>query len=105
MDLKLIKQLILEDKLVRFYQSKAWRSLRINVLERDNYECQECKRQGRVSPAQNVHHIKEVKKHPELALVEDNCEGICIKCHNKEHERLEKYIRKKKPKFISEERW
>ena len=100
-----IRQLIKEDKLVKFYQSKPWRSLRIEALERDHYECQECKRQGRVGPAQNVHHIKEVKTHPHLALDLNNVEAVCVNCHNKEHKRLEKYIRKKKPKFMNEERW
>lgn len=103
MELQKIKQLISEDKLVKFYQSKEWRSLRLKALQRDNYECQECKRQGKVGEAQNVHHIKEVKQFPELALVLDNTESICIPCHNYEHKRLEKYIRK--PKFVNEERW
>ncbi|EFR8992811.1 HNH endonuclease, partial [Listeria monocytogenes] len=31
-----------------FYKSKAWVSIRKEVLKRDNYECQECKRQGKV---------------------------------------------------------
>ncbi|WP_093046517.1 HNH endonuclease [Thalassobacillus cyri] len=105
MELHKIQQLINQDNLVKFYQSKAWRDLRTAALKRDNYECQECKRQGRVEPAQNVHHIKEVKQFPQLALILDNLEAICINCHNKEHKRLEKYIRKKKPKFLNEERW
>ncbi|WBX80132.1 HNH endonuclease signature motif containing protein [Virgibacillus salarius] len=105
MDLITIKRLIKENRLVKFYQSKEWRTLRLEALKRDNYECQECKRQGGVSLAQNVHHIKEVKQFPELALVLDNLESICIPCHNHEHKRLEKYIRKKKPKFVNEERW
>ncbi|EAG6575944.1 HNH endonuclease, partial [Listeria monocytogenes] len=29
-----------------FYKSKEWASIRKEVLKRDNYECQECKRQG-----------------------------------------------------------
>jgi 5-methylcytosine-specific restriction enzyme A len=108
MTLQRINQLIREDKLVKFYQSKEWRGedgIREKALKRDNYECQECKRKGDVSLAQNVHHIKEVKEFPELALVLDNTESVCINCHNKEHGRIFKYIRKKKPKFMNEERW
>ncbi|WP_188453786.1 HNH endonuclease signature motif containing protein [Virgibacillus oceani] len=108
MELQRIKELIREDNLVKFYQCPAWygnNGIRQQALERDNYECQECKRQGKVSPAQNVHHLKEVKDFPELALVLDNTESVCINCHNKEHKRLEKYIRKKKPKFWNDERW
>ena len=107
MELQKIKQLIREDKLVKFYQCKAWygkEGIRDKALERDNYECQECKRQSKVSPAQNVHHIKEVKTHPELALVLDNTESVCISCHNHEHKRLDKYIRKKINNW-NDERW
>lgn len=108
MNIQRIKELIREDKLVKFYQCREWYGkdgIRNKALERDNYECQECKRQGKVGQAQNVHHIKEVKDFPSLALVLDNVESVCINCHNKTHKRLEKYIRKVKPKFVNEERW
>nr|WP_259544984.1 HNH endonuclease signature motif containing protein [Heyndrickxia oleronia] len=101
--LKWLKGLIREDKLVKFYQSREWRELRLVALERDNYECQSCKRRGKYSKAQNVHHIKEVKEYPELALELDNLESICIRCHNLEHKRLEKYV--KKNKWANDERW
>ncbi|GGD05334.1 HNH endonuclease signature motif containing protein [Pontibacillus salipaludis] len=104
MDLQRIKELIARNKLVKFYQSKVWRALRLKVLERDNYECQACKRKGKVGPGQNVHHLKEVKQFPSLALVKSNCEAICIPCHNEEHDRLKKF-KKPQPKFVNEERW
>lgn len=114
MDLATIKRLIAEDKLVKFYQSKAWRKLRLEALERDNYECQECKRKGTVKAKGmmnkdgkeiklEVHHIKEVKAHPELALVLDNTKTVCVDCHNKEHGKLEKYMQRKKK--WDDERW
>jgi 5-methylcytosine-specific restriction enzyme A len=103
MELQRVKELIAQDKMVKFYQSPAWRKLRERVIVRDNNECQSCKRAGRVGKAENVHHIKEVKQHPELALVSSNCECICIPCHNEEHDRLNKYIRKKK--VFDDERW
>ncbi|KON88916.1 alpha/beta hydrolase [Sporosarcina globispora] len=79
----------------KFYDSGEWKHMR------DNYECKECKRQGRVSIDTNeysesvkrkkiqlvVHHIKELEHHPELALDEDNLETVCVDCHNKEHGR------------------
>ena len=103
MNLQRIRELNAQVKLVKFYQSPGWRKVRQLVLIRDNHECQACKRAGKVGKAENVHHIKEVKKYPELALVISNCEGICISCHNEEHDRLEKYIRKKK--VFDDERW
>ena len=104
-DLNRLYALIKQDKLVKFYQSRSWRSLRLEALTRDNNECQTCKRYGKVGEAQNVHHIKTVKEFPMLALSLSNLESICIKCHNNEHDRLNKYIRKKKPKFVNVERW
>jgi 5-methylcytosine-specific restriction enzyme A len=96
-----ILQLIKENNLMKFYKGKEWKALRMEALERDHYECQSCKRKGKYSRAKNVHHIKEVKTHPELALNLDNLECICIQCHNDEHKRLEIH----KPKFVNEERW
>ncbi|MED3116599.1 HNH endonuclease, partial [Bacillus thuringiensis] len=31
----------------KFYDSGEWKSIREQVKKRDNYECQECKRNGR----------------------------------------------------------
>jgi len=103
MTLELI-QFIREDKIMKFYKSKQWLSLRLIALERDNYECQECKRKGRYYKAENVHHKKEVKTHPYLALDINNLECLCIRCHNEEHKRLDK-LTKKIPKFMNVERW
>ncbi|WP_088033519.1 HNH endonuclease [Evansella clarkii] len=159
MQLQKILQLIKEDKLVKFYQSNEWRALRQHALERDNQECQECRRRGRVSSTHgraheaarnntsmsaaqysahtatpgalspyhssgdtplatgitnkkkrfrknvlHVHHKKEVKKFPELALVLDNVETLCVNCHNEEHDRLAE-VNNRKPRFENEERW
>lgn len=83
-----------------FYNSGKWRNMNGYIKERDNCECQECKRQGKVSldiyeKNKNdrkkiklvVHHIKELKDYPELALDEDNLETLCVECHNKIHDR------------------
>lgn len=101
--LQWLRKLILEDKLVKFYQWSAWRKLRQQALERDNYECQECKRLGKYKRAQNVHHLQEVKERPKLAMTLDNLECVCVQCHNKIHD---KRLRndKRKP-FVSEEKW
>jgi 5-methylcytosine-specific restriction enzyme A len=99
----------------KFYDSGSWKQLRAEVKKRDNYECQECKRQGRVKIDTNeysesakrkkiqlvVHHIKELEHHPELALYIDNLETVCVDCHNKEHGRS---FDKKEPKW-NDEKW
>lgn len=100
----------------KFYDGREWKALREEAKSRDNYECQECKRQGKVTIDMNeysesakrkkialvVHHIKEIEHHPELALELDNLETVCVDCHNKEHGRL---FDKKQNKWADDERW
>lgn len=104
-------QLIREDRLVKFYQSPPWRKLRQKAMKRDNYECQMCKQQGRYHRVENVHHIKEVKDRPDLALDINNLMCLCIDHHNEVHERYMTIAEKKQKKldsfqnFDPTERW
>ena len=66
-----------------FYKSTAWRHLRLLALQRDNYLCRECLRSKRITKAAEVHHVKLVSSHPELALTLDNLESLCHDCHEK----------------------
>ncbi|WP_117161334.1 HNH endonuclease [Paraliobacillus sp. X-1268] len=93
----------------KFYRSGAWVAVRREVLRRDNFECQECKRQGRVYTDKHdpdkhkrldVDHIKELEDYPELALDFENLETLCVRCHNKKHNRF--MFQKKKPKWDDE---
>ena len=38
---------------------------------------------GRVVPADHVHHIKPLRDYPALAFVESNCASLCAACHSK----------------------
>lgn len=69
----------------RFYRSPEWRAKRREILQRDNHECQVCKREGKFSPANTVHHIEPLLERPDLALEDDNLESLCAACHNREH--------------------
>ncbi len=98
-----------ENKLWKFYKSREWKILRLEILQEQHYECQYCKRVGIITKAVTVHHVKEVKEHPELALSRyyykdgkkyRQLESICKACHNKEHDRI---FEKKEPLTI--ERW
>lgn len=127
MDIARLKQLIKEDKLVKFYQCPAWRKVRSQALTRDNNECRRCKALGKVTvgprtpdptphrsaathadknkiKSLHVHHKKEVKDFPELALVLSNLETLCQECHNKEHDRL-KIKKRERKRFNNTERW
>lgn len=99
---------------MRFYKSKEWRKVREQVLIRDNYECQECKKQGivkTIDPTKHksldVDHIKELDSYPELALDMDNLITLCISCHNRKHNRYQSNQIKseKKKKWIGDEWW
>ena len=94
-----------------FYRSGEWLSLKAVALERDNYECQECKRLGYLTIKESkpdkqkvldVDHIKEIEKFPELALELDNLKTLCIKHHNAKHGR---FGVKKANKWAKDEKW
>ena len=68
-----------------FYKSKRWLRKRENILRRDKYLCQYCKRYGRRREAVTVHHIKHYEEYPELALTDSNLISLCQACHNKCH--------------------
>ena len=99
----------------KFYDSQEWKQLREEIKKRDNYECQECKRQGRLTIDTNeysegakrkkikllVDHIKELEDYPDLALDEENLETKCVRCHNIKHGRAFEY----KPPKWNDEKW
>lgn len=101
MELSRVIELIAAEK---FYLCGEWKQKRKNILERDHYECQRCRREKHeYKRATTVHHIKHLKEHPELAFEDSNLESLCNECHNEEHpEKFKKYIR---PKKWDDERW
>lgn len=101
--------LIAQDNMIPFYKSREWRTLRAKALRRDHYECVLCRGEGKYHRAENVHHIHEVKRRPELALDITNIECICIRHHNAIHDRYQPMERKpvesKFTNFDASERW
>lgn len=108
-----------DENKARFYKGSAWygpRGMRQRALDRDNHECQMCKREGRVTvdservdgerkvPRLNVHHIMEIEYYPELALELDNLMTVCISCHNRIHNKMIGYTTKKESIWEAE-RW
>ena len=107
-----------EDK---FYHSAAWRKKRKDILRRDNFECQRCRRRieeanrdgitleaakRKISRAVCVHHIKEYKDRPDLALIDDNLISLCGNCHNDIHGRTAgEKLRYTKRIRITNEKW
>lgn len=103
--IKWINNLYKNDNIKAFYNSKTiWRPKRADILKRDNYECQECKKVGKYSAATTVHHIKHLKEYPYLALIDSNLESVCNECHNSLHPEKNKYKYEFK-KSINDEKW
>ena len=107
-----------EKEIKRFYNSKEWKRKREKILQRDNFECQDCWRrlreaaekgiklfgsQARIRRAEEVHHIKELKDFPSLSLDDDNLISRCVQCNNQRHGRALKQFKKKK--ILTEEKW
>ena len=96
-----------------FYNSWAWRKLSKQIRKEQNYECQLCKAKGKYRPVKIVHHVKHLKKYPELAYSRYYYEGstkyiqlmaVCNDCHEALHP--EKFNNKiNENKFMNVERW
>ncbi len=109
---ELIKRIAQGDTDV-LYKTKEWQELRERILTRDHCECQRCNghndlgipiKKIRLTKANTVHHIKEVKDRPELMLEEDNLISLCHECHDIVHDRTTHKFNKPKPR-LTEERW
>lgn len=96
-----------------FYNSEEWKLKRLDILERDNYECQWCKEDGGVTVkgkldkngnpvVLEIDHIKELEYYPELALVNENLRTLCKDCHNKRHKRFNYRSSRKEKKWDDE---
>lgn len=70
---------------IEFYESRKWKRKRQQILKRDGYMCQICKRYGRIREAQEVHHIQHLEDRPDLALDNNNLISLCRACHNAQH--------------------
>lgn len=77
------------------YNSTQWRKLR-DVYIKQNPLCQECLNKGKVTPAEDIHHINspfrggEINWH--LFLDYDNLEGLCKQCHSEHHNKEQGHI-------------
>ena len=75
-----------------FYDSRAWRKLRREVLKDDNNECQICKTNHKHRQAVVVHHVFHLEEYPQYGLtryIQDPATGewkrnlisVCKECH------------------------
>jgi len=82
---KWVRGLIATGRVHLFYTSRPWRHTADEARARQHNECQACKEQGRYSPAEVVHHVKELRRYPRLALAQSNLVCLCAACHWEAH--------------------
>lgn len=97
-----ITSLIQHHNIKAFYNSGYWQEARADAIKRDNNECQKCKARGKYGPAECVHHIKHLRKFPQLALTLSNLITLCNSCHDEEHPEK---LRHKPKQQLNIERW
>lgn len=64
-----------------FYNSRAWKILRYQALEKHGNNCQCCGVKAGDGVVLHVDHIKPKSTHPELALDLDNLQILCADCN------------------------
>lgn len=73
----------------KFYSTMKWRTKRTTMLKRDEYQCQQCKRYGKVVGATTVHHIIPLSERPDLKLCNENLVSLCNECHESMHNKYD----------------
>jgi len=70
------------------YQNKHWRKLRDTYMK-EHPICEECLKHGKVTPAEDVHHIRSPFRGGEInynmLLDYHNLESVCKDCHGEIH--------------------
>lgn len=107
-----IKQLIETNRTDIFYNSRTWRNKAAAIKAIQNNECQYCKLKGKVASADIIHHVKHLRRYPELALKDFYIDeagqkqrqliACCFDCHEKIHGRRGK---KHKKQYTNKEQW
>lgn len=89
--------------------NRRWQKLRLRILRRDGYLCQESRRYGKLVEATTVHHVWPAEDYPEFAYSEWNLLSLCEEAHEKMHDRKtrklsplgERWRKKKTPPSFS----
>lgn len=82
-----------------FYQGEKWKRIRARILRRDKYQCQLCRRYGRMREATEVHHIIHLDEDLSKAYDAKNLISLCHACHNLQHPEKTKSINGARERF------
>lgn len=80
----------MEKERKKVYQSERWKRLRALKFA-NNPLCELCLQEGRVTPAEDVHHIvsfmtaDDPATRYQLAYDYDNLMSLCKQCHQRQH--------------------
>lgn len=96
--LKVADRVVRGSRQDRGYDSTWEKVARLKVS--NNPLCEQCEREGKLTPTRMVHHKIPVDIRPDLRLDPGNLESLCYSCHAKvDHEQL----RKKAKQVISKQ--
>lgn len=76
-------------KAKQFYHSKQWATLRNIAMMQASYQCEVCRKQGKLMPADEVHHIIPLAVDWSKRLDRANLVCLCHKHHTEAHKKLE----------------
>ena len=72
-----------------FYKSTALKNCRDTYMKMAGGLCEDCYKEGKVVPAEEVHHIKHITPNnindPTITLNYGNMVALCRECHRKRH--------------------
>ena len=72
-----------------FYKSKAWKAMRRSIWQRDAGLCVDCLKRGKITAAEEVHHIVPLTQDNitdlNISLGSDNLVSVCRECHKARH--------------------
>lgn len=85
----------------KLLNSRLWGEVKRVVWQRANGLCERCKREGRLTPGTDCHHIRPVeaardeREMRRLAYNVGNIELLCVPCHIKTHQEMRSHTKEK----------
>lgn len=80
-----------------FYKSTAWKKCRETYIKSVGGLCEICAKHGKVTPAEEVHHIKHINEKnitdTNITLAWSNLCAVCRECHRREHSKHKQSLR------------